>query len=328
MKEAFKSILLLSATLIVCFAVLEISLHILIKENYDVWTLSNSSDKAPDPLCPLPPNATIVNEHFIKQKKVTDIVHINSQCIRDHEYSLAKPKDTYRIIGIGDSFTFGSSVKLEESYLKQLESMLNPGDRKIKYEVINLGVPGYDLENKLEILTKKGLAYHPDLVIIQLYVDDWLKIVPARHIIYQLETSREFKVFEIVQSIDKKFKGRIKSINLLDRHLEKRLTEKAFKKFFCPPEEAMERTRRFLNSLSAISSETNINYLFITIQIDKNVKTLIKGQNFNLIDTDEALSSYNPLEITIDPPRNPHFNPLGNRVIAEALYRILEEDVK
>ena len=327
MKEFSKSIFLLFITLALCFSLLEGILHLLIKENYDVWILSKSLDKAPDPVCRLPPNTTIVNERYIKQKKVTEIIPINSQCIRDYEYSLAKPKDTYCIIGIGDSFTFGSSVKLEDSYLKQLEKMLNSDDKKIRYEVINIGVPGYNLENKLEILTKKGLAYNPNLVIIQLYSDDWMTVFPARHIIYQSENNSDFKVFEVVQSIDKKFKGKIKLINLLDHYLEKRLTEKAFKELIPPPEKAIEKTNRILNNLSTLSNKTNISYLFITIGVDKNIRELIKEQNFSIIDVDEILASYKISEITIDYPQDPHFNPLGNKVIAKAIYQSLKSDL-
>jgi hypothetical protein len=74
-----------------------------------------------------------------------DHANINSHGLRDEEFSLAKPADRFRILALGDSFTYGHGVRSEETYVKQLEAMLNHklGNRGIRYEVLNAGVPGY-----------------------------------------------------------------------------------------------------------------------------------------------------------------------------------------
>jgi hypothetical protein len=68
-------------------------------------------------------------------------VSINSHGHRDREYSEAKPPDTYRIVMLGDSTTFGWGVPAEQTVAKILESELNkvpvPGYRRV--EVINAG---------------------------------------------------------------------------------------------------------------------------------------------------------------------------------------------
>jgi hypothetical protein len=97
----------------------------------------------------------------------TDI-KINSQGLRDREYSFDKPEDTFRIFAVGECTTFGQSVALEVSFTKQLEAILN--DRKpfrnIKhYEVINGGLSQWDDLQKVYFLKKYGLKYHPDLII-------------------------------------------------------------------------------------------------------------------------------------------------------------------
>jgi hypothetical protein len=73
----------------------------------------------------------------------------------------------YRIITIGDSFTYGMNVDTGRSWPDELEGMLNRGPvcTGIRYEVINLGVAGYDIEYSVERLLRRGLAYKPDLVI-------------------------------------------------------------------------------------------------------------------------------------------------------------------
>ena len=52
-------------------------------------------------------------------------VSINSNGIRDREFEIHKPSNTFRIIGLGDSITMAAGLDLEESYLKKLEFLLN-----------------------------------------------------------------------------------------------------------------------------------------------------------------------------------------------------------
>ena len=56
---------------------------------------------------------------FIKNgKEIT--IKINSLGWRDREISLEKQEDTFRIVALGDSITFGWGVELNETYIKQL----------------------------------------------------------------------------------------------------------------------------------------------------------------------------------------------------------------
>jgi len=43
-------------------------------------------------------------------------VKINSQGLRDYEYKLEKQGNIFRIVTLGDSYTFGWGVELNESY--------------------------------------------------------------------------------------------------------------------------------------------------------------------------------------------------------------------
>jgi len=75
---------------------------------------------------------------------------------------------------LGDSFTFGSSVKREKNYPATLTRLLNNGKicpANVSFEVINLGVYGYDLNYALERFKMRGLKYRPDLVIW--LINDW-----------------------------------------------------------------------------------------------------------------------------------------------------------
>jgi len=99
-------------------------------------------------------------------------IQTNSYGLRDRENSWAKPEGIRRLLGIGDSFTFGYQVDVADCYLKQLERRLN-GDKRQEWDVINAGVSGYDMWQYLAYFENYGYRYKPDLVTIGIYFDDF-----------------------------------------------------------------------------------------------------------------------------------------------------------
>jgi hypothetical protein len=104
---------------------------------------------------------------------------INAYGIRDYDYPLEKPPHTFRIVVLGDSIGFGycndsESLALPDIFPKVLECLLQDSraDGRQAYEVINLSVSGYDTIQEVEFLVQKGLALHPDLVIVAYSLND------------------------------------------------------------------------------------------------------------------------------------------------------------
>lgn len=93
---------------------------------------------------------------------------INADTLNERDdYSVIKPPNTYRILVLGDSFTYGLFVNTYENYSELLEDSLNAGGcvGAPHYEVINLGVPAYDVGFAAERYKLRGAKYKPDLVI-------------------------------------------------------------------------------------------------------------------------------------------------------------------
>jgi hypothetical protein len=90
-------------------------------------------------------------------------VNINSQGLRDYEYSLAKPPETYRIMTLGDSTTLGWGVPLEATVPKLLERELNPGRAPgiDRFEVLNAGVGNYNTVQEVTYYETIGKAFDP-----------------------------------------------------------------------------------------------------------------------------------------------------------------------
>ena len=97
---------------------------------------------------------------------------INSLGLRDVEPARDKPAGTFRIIGIGDSFTEGVGVALEDSYLNVLARNLNADPDLVDVSVMSAGVAGSDPIFGYTLLRDKLLMFEPDLVILTVNESD------------------------------------------------------------------------------------------------------------------------------------------------------------
>jgi lysophospholipase L1-like esterase len=153
-----------------------------------------------DPLLPLIPPEPYVDNAVLYQKTPTRRyelrpgvdetvganlvhIHINADGFRDNiDYPIMKPTGTFRIVVLGDSFTFAGKVALEDTFPKRLEAKLNQSDPSKNYEVLNFAVPGYDSQQEMLMLKERALAYQPDLVILGFVLNDALpmgQLVPG-----------------------------------------------------------------------------------------------------------------------------------------------------
>ena len=70
----------------------------------------------------------------------------------------------------------GWGVREEETYGRRLELMLNEeSPREVRFEVINAGVPGWNVENAFAYLQDEGLKYKPDLIVLGVTLSNDIK---------------------------------------------------------------------------------------------------------------------------------------------------------
>lgn len=124
-----------------------------------------------DPVLPFKP-APFTRSSGRTDEFTYDYQH-NSLGLRDVEHTVVKPPGTFRILGLGDSFTYGSGVALEETFLSRLEAMLNsrPGAHP-RVEVVKAGIPRYFPQLERMMLETYGVAFRPDLVLVGLLPND------------------------------------------------------------------------------------------------------------------------------------------------------------
>jgi lysophospholipase L1-like esterase len=100
-------------------------------------------------------------------------VRINAYGLRGPAVQMPKPPRTIRIIGVGDSVTFGYGVAEEKTFLRVLENGLNrTAESGVRYEVLNAGVEGTGLDYYRHFVETTAPRLDPDLVLVVLCLND------------------------------------------------------------------------------------------------------------------------------------------------------------
>lgn len=240
------------------------------------------------------------------------LIKINSQGFRGKEYDIHKPSDVYRIISLGDSYTFGLCIELNETYPKLLEQKLNQNLNK-SFEVLNFGVPGYNTKQELILLEKIGFNYHPDVIILGIVDDDGIDY----DIIYPRESlKRRIRNFLIRQNT-----GYAMGLSKL---MVRTLESNEFKKY------GSELGKNLI-----IDSVKEIIYEIQTRDIDliillyekgfrKDIIELAEEFNITVIDMQKVYSSRKiRREDTVLSSEDAHPSKLSNQIISEEVFKVL-----
>jgi lysophospholipase L1-like esterase len=102
-------------------------------------------------------------------------VKINSKGLRDREIPYERTLAVRRILMLGDSFTEGWGVPLEQTFSKRIERLY--GARGSRAEVINAGVGNYNTIMEVNYFLNEGYKYQPDIVVLN-YVPNDAEPVP------------------------------------------------------------------------------------------------------------------------------------------------------
>ncbi len=99
-------------------------------------------------------------------------IEINSDGLRDREYSKIKPENTLRIAILGDSFAEAVQVPIEKTFWSIIEGKLTKCDSipNRKVEAINFGVHGYGTLQELLTLRHQVWDYNPDIILLAFFV--------------------------------------------------------------------------------------------------------------------------------------------------------------
>ncbi len=191
---------------------------------------------------------------------------INSDALNErHNYLPQKEEGVFRIITIGDSFTFGAFVNTADNYTERLEDLLNNQkcNAADRFEVINLGVNGYDLSYIVERFRTRGVKYNPDLVI-------WLV---NGHNVYQVNDLIKERERAIEAALDPEV---LKRFEQKGRYYV--AAEKARREFIkhYGKTNVLAMQEEFLNEFSALYDGPML-FAFFTQGADEDIDALLAG---------------------------------------------------
>jgi len=91
---------------------------------------------------------------------------------RERDFQTPKPEGVFRVMVLGDSFTWGVGIANRQRYTDQLEKILQERYPDRRIEVLNFGVSGGPTTRERDILQEHVDAVEPDLVIVGFCIND------------------------------------------------------------------------------------------------------------------------------------------------------------
>ncbi len=134
---------------------------------------------------------------------------LNSRGFKDVEYQMVKKPDTYRIVGIGDSFTFGVAP-YPYNFLTLLEDTLGTMPALPTVELINMGISSTGPPHYLSIITEEALPLKPDMILLSLFVgNDITESYPdsrkRKLFMYSYLASSLYYIYKILPGMNQSF---------------------------------------------------------------------------------------------------------------------------
>lgn len=97
---------------------------------------------------------------------------INSEGFLGKGFTEEKSANAFRILFLGDSFTFGIGASEGNGFVEALAKHFETRKGTVQVEVMNAGTPGSDPVFHLQVLKRQMLKYKPDLVVMLLNDSD------------------------------------------------------------------------------------------------------------------------------------------------------------
>ena len=96
---------------------------------------------------------------------------VNAAGYRDVEHAKEKPKGVRRAVFVGDSFTYGAGVLLDDAYPRRAARALSFA-RSENWEAVVMAVPGFDTQQEAAIVENEAFTYSPDVLVLGYVLND------------------------------------------------------------------------------------------------------------------------------------------------------------
>ncbi len=121
--------------------------------------------------------ARVVHPLPVRGTRPPPRVALNAIGQHDAEHDMPKPPGTFRVLCLGDSFTFGRGIEISDLYCHRLERLLESHllrkNDHTQVEAINFSAEGFSTARELLMLERRGgLEYQPDVLVLGYVLND------------------------------------------------------------------------------------------------------------------------------------------------------------
>lgn len=246
-----------------------------------------------------------------------------------------KSKGEFRIFAIGDSFTFGQGVQLDDTYPLRLERILNLDNQsQVKAHVINAGVKGASAVQEVETLKRILAKNQPDLIIWQITLND-PELVPFRVSHSYLDEHGRIRLSDFWLKY-------WKSLGFVIQRVLNSITHRDYINYYFDLFNAPETWGRFSAALTAaknLAAEKNVPIVAVVFPLfshdldqrypfeplHKKLNSFLTEINFEHFDLRDSFSKMDHTRLVIEPGQDSHPNEIAHRVAADKIFRNLRE---
>lgn len=251
---------------------------------------------------------------------------------RDYYYSPHKAPGVFRIIVVGDSFTYAGKAQFDDSFSKRLERMLNLNTNQPKVEVLNWGVPGYSTVQEAWMVKKALSRYQPDLIILQVTLND--------------PEIRPYRVTHPYQKANGQIESTVlphwKSLNYIVTRILNSMSYGDYEKYYFDLFNDNATWSRFAGAIKHIVGMTSqakvplivvvfplfshpINDHYVFKPLHEKIDSLLSGLNAKWLDLSDSYKGIPPIRLQAIPGEDSHPNEIAHRIAADAIYQKLAE---
>ena len=241
------------------------------------------------------------------------------------------PSAVYRIVVLGDSFTFGFLVEERDTFVSLLQDRLGagpaPGGKKV--EVLNLGVVGYTSRDEAVVMKTKALPLRPRGVIIAYILNDpEIDPRPSLHKYFDpVPWWRRSHLLRLLalgfNSLQVKLYGGGDYIRYLHApgRAKWRSVEEAFRSIAADARGAGSWVVVAIFPITPKTSWADYRYVDLHAQVARAAR----AQGFGVVDLLPAFRTRDPKDLVVS-PSDDHPNALGHRLAAEAIFGALPRE--
>jgi len=256
--------------------------------------------------------------------------------LRNNQEKFSRDPNSFHILTIGCSMTFGVGVSNEDTYSSILEKKLNdyfsPQGRK--FQVWNGGVPARSIDQIAGALEQKTIFLKPDMVIYGFLIDTIIR--PSWHfkdgILY--EPQKGYWLQQLV------YRSRLASFIVFQLKNQKYNPYNYFSDYYKKVDERWGYAMGQIERMNSLCKEQGIPFVVVDlatpfwqgrlkkedwIEYPYNLKLekLCKKEGVSYINTIYAFEGLEAKPLWAIPDYDPHYNPTANRLVAESIFKSL-----